>query len=84
MTDEKTFKNPTLVGIKCPNCGSENYRIEGTGSAGASVGKQLLFGVAVSETSESENAAVVASCVAGSVAVSVAVAAVVACVDDGA
>ena len=44
MTDEKTFKNPTLVGIKCPNCGSENYRIEGTGSAGASVGKQLLFG----------------------------------------
>lgn len=38
------IQNPTLVGITCPKCGSTKYQIQGTGSIGASVGKQLLFG----------------------------------------
>lgn len=38
------INNPTLVGIVCPECGSDNYQIQGTGSVGASIGKQLLFG----------------------------------------
>ena len=44
--EQKTIeiKNPTFVGISCPECGSENYKILGTGSLGSSVGKQLLFG----------------------------------------
>ena len=27
MTDEKSFKNPTLVGIKCPNCGVKTIEL---------------------------------------------------------
>ena len=44
--EQKTIeiKNPTFVGISCPECGSKNYKILGTGSLGSSVGKQLLFG----------------------------------------
>lgn len=41
---QKKIKNPTLVGIKCPECGSKNYKILGAGSVGAGVAKQLLFG----------------------------------------
>lgn len=44
--EQKTLEitNPTFVGIACPKCGSTNFEIKGTGSAAASVGKQLLFG----------------------------------------
>ncbi|MDO5860068.1 hypothetical protein [Methanobrevibacter sp.] len=38
------IKNPTFVGVVCPKCGSTKYKVLGTGSLGASVGKQLLFG----------------------------------------
>jgi Zn finger protein HypA/HybF involved in hydrogenase expression len=49
MTEENQqetieISNPTLTGIKCPECGSEKYIIKGTGSLGASLGKQFLFG----------------------------------------